>query len=115
MSKITKTKMEEIKKSALSREDNWIKVGMSTCGIAAGAKDVYDALIAEKKERNCNISILRCGCAGMGFAEPLVEVSVRGMPKVIYGKVTKEIAREIIDKHVMSKRLLNDNIFNVKV
>jgi NADP-reducing hydrogenase subunit HndB len=94
---------------------DYIRVGMSSCGIAAGAEEVLASLIEEAKKRNIEIVIEKCGCLGMCFAEPLVEVKVDGLPPVVYGKVNSEIAAKIIEKHVVSKMLVNDCIFDFKV
>ena len=88
---------------------------MSTCGIAAGADEVFATLVEEAKKRNLRIEIKKCGCVGMCFAEPLVEVAVDGLPPVIYGKVNKEIAVKILEKHVAGKILVNEYIFDLKV
>ena len=92
---------------------DWIKVGMSTCGIAAKADEVYATLLEEVKKRNLQIEIKKSGCLGMCYCEPNIEVCITGMPTVIYGKVDKEIAIKIIDKHVCGKMLVNDNIFEL--
>jgi len=49
----------------------------------------------------------------MCSVEPLVEVKVEGLPSVIYGRVNREIAIKIIEEHVVSKMLVNDNIFDL--
>ena len=51
----------------------------------------------------------------MCFAEPLVEVSVEGAPTVVYGRVNKEIAVKIMEKHVVGKMLVNDYIFDLGI
>ena len=106
--------LNQIKRDALKDKGDWIKVGMSTCGNAAGAEEVYHTLLEEKTKRNLDIKIQKCGCAGMCFAEPLVEVSVKGVPCVVYGKVDIPTAMKIIDKHVVGKFLLNDHVFEIK-
>src|SRR6056297_2207053 len=47
-----------------------IKIGMASCGIAAGADEVYKYL----QENVDNIDIVKVGCIGYCYAEPLVEV-----------------------------------------
>jgi (2Fe-2S) ferredoxin len=96
------------------KSDNWIKVGLSTCGIAAGADEVFKTLVEEVKKRNLDISVKRTGCTGMCYAEPLVEVKVDGMPMVMYGKVTKDIAHKILEEHVCAKHLVKDAIFECR-
>ena len=115
MTKLTANKLDEIRSRIQKDKGDWIKVGLSTCGISAGADEVFEVLIAEKDKRGLDIKIERCGCAGMCHAEPLVEVAVQGLPSVVYGWVDKVVAVEIMDKHVVGKKLLNNHIFNAKV
>ncbi|NLL12010.1 MAG: (2Fe-2S) ferredoxin domain-containing protein [Fibrobacter sp.] len=93
----------------------YIKVGMSTCGIAAGAQDVFDTLAKEIKRRDVQIELKRTGCVGMCYAEPLIEVYVEGLPVVTYGMVNSETALRIMEEHVCGKRLVNDHIFDLPV
>ncbi|MDD2709117.1 MAG: (2Fe-2S) ferredoxin domain-containing protein [Verrucomicrobiae bacterium] len=90
-----------------------IKVGMSSCGIAAGAGEVFEALTKEAKGRGLNLEIKKCGCVGSCYAEPLVEVRLPCLPTVLYSRVNKEIALRILDEHIVNKRLLNDLIIDL--
>jgi len=111
MEKLTAQKLEAIFAQNSQKRENWIKVGMSTCGIAAGADEVYKTFVNEIAKRNVPMAVKKCGCLGMCHVEPLVEVNVSGMPTVIYAKVTPEVAVKIIEKHILTKTLLNDHIF----
>ena len=113
MEKLTITNVDDIKNSLTKTDKNSIKVGMSTCGIAAGAEEIYNILLEESKKRSLDIEISKCGCYGMCSAEPLVEVAVKGMPRVIYGNVDKDTAVKIIDKHASGKRMINDHVIKV--
>jgi NADP-reducing hydrogenase subunit HndB len=115
MKKITRQDLDKVSSATPVPAKNYIRVGMSTCGIAAGADEVFATLKEEAKKRNLAIDIKKCGCVGMCFAEPLVEVAVEGLPPVIYGKVNKEIAVKILEKHVAGKILVNEYIFDLKV
>ncbi|MDD5097801.1 MAG: (2Fe-2S) ferredoxin domain-containing protein [Candidatus Omnitrophica bacterium] len=115
MTKLTPEDLEKMSKVTNAKPKDWIKVGLSSCGIAAGAEDVFNFFVEEVKKRNLQIEIKKCGCAGMCYAEPLVEVSVEGLPSVIYGGVNKDIATKILEKHVISKMLVNDCIFEVLI
>jgi (2Fe-2S) ferredoxin len=108
---------EDLKKvqPKIAAGQQYIKVGMSTCGIAAGAQEVFDLLTKEIKQHDLNVVISRTGCLGMCHAEPLIEVSVDGVPSVIYGGVNAEVAHRIIEEHVCGKRLVNDHIFDLPV
>ncbi len=82
------------------QERDYIRVGMSTCGIAAGAEPVYRFLCEEIRRRALDVEVRRSGCLGMCHAEPLVEVSVAGAPRSLYGEVGLDAARRILDQHV---------------
>lgn len=115
MAKITKNDLNNIKQKRLASERNWIKVGYSTCGIAAGAQEIFDVLCDEARKHNADVEIKKCGCVGMCSAEPMVEVCVKGLPRVYYGKVDEPTAVKIIEKHVCGKLLVNDHVMDVKV
>lgn len=88
-----------------------ILVGMGTCGIAAGANDTMKELEEQISKMGLkDIELKPTGCMGACYVEPTVEVSVPGMPNILYGKVTPEIARKILENHVVQKRLINDVI-----
>jgi (2Fe-2S) ferredoxin len=113
MSKLTPEDLDKMNQVSCDKPKDWIKVGMSSCGIAAGAEEVFNFFVEEVKKRNLQIEIKKSGCAGMCYAEPLVEVNVEGLPPVIYGMVNKDVATKILEKHVISKMLVNDYIFEV--
>ena len=115
MEKLTPEKLEKLHQQHKAASKNWVKVGMSSCGIAAGAEEVYTTFIEEAQKRNIALDVKKCGCLGMCFAEPLVEVSVEGAPTVVYGRVNKEIAVKIMEKHVVGKMLVNDYIFDLGI
>jgi NADP-reducing hydrogenase subunit HndB len=48
----------------------------------------------------------------MCYSEPSVEVIVPGMPAVIYGSVDADVAKEIIQKHIIGKHLLEGRILD---
>jgi len=93
------------------KKTNVIKVGMSTCGLGAGAQEIYDYLQTEIQQRKLNIQVKQVGCLGMCYAEPLVEVNVAGTPHVLYGKVDIDIAKKIVNTHIRDKRLIHDHIY----
>ncbi|GAB4557515.1 MAG: hypothetical protein Kow0047_01890 [Anaerolineae bacterium] len=79
-----------------------ITVAMGTCGIAAGAREAMKAILETIEQKNLSDIVVRqTGCIGLCEWEPIVEVVVGEGPKVTYGKVTPERAREIMEKHVI--------------
>ncbi len=114
MIKLTKNDLDKIKAAHQDDGRDWIKVGMSTCGIAAGADKVYALFVEEIKKRKLDIQIKKCGCQGMCYSEPSVEVRVKGLPDVIYGKVDKEGVIKILDKHICGNTLVKDSIYELR-
>lgn len=114
MAKLTLKNFDEEVNKEKKGLKNWIKVGMSTCGIAAGADVTMMTIEKALKENNINIKVLKAGCGGKCYAEPLVEVKIENMPHVVYGKVDADVAVLIIQQHVIEKKLLNDYIYSVK-
>jgi len=84
-------------------------VGMSTCGLSAGARQVYDRLNGLLSGNPGAFTISGTGCIGMCYCEPLVEVREDGN-RVIYGEVTPELADEIYNRHVMGGEVLKEHV-----
>lgn len=79
-----------------------VKVGMATCGIAAGARPVLDALLDEADKRQLHtVSISQTGCIGMCRLEPIVEV-FQGGQKYTYVLMTPEKARKVMNDHIVN-------------
>ncbi len=86
-----------------------VVVGMGTCGIAAGARETMKAVLDVIEAENLSgIIVTQTGCIGLCEWEPIVEVSVSGGPKVTYGKVSAEKAKEIMKKHVMGGTVVSE-------
>ncbi len=85
-----------------------IKVGMASCGIAAGARPVYETL-RDAAESHEDVEIREVGCIGLCFHEPLVEIEQNGQ-RTLYGEVSAEKALEIFEKHVIGKTPLAENV-----
>lgn len=80
-----------------------VVVGMATCGIAAGARPVLNALVDEVAKRNLkNVTVAQTGCIGMCQYEPIVEVFEPGKEKVTYVKMTAEKVPEIVANHLVN-------------
>jgi NADP-reducing hydrogenase subunit HndB len=109
-------RMREEKQKAMDMRDGANKdvqviVGMGTCGIAAGAKDTFTALVDALNEKGLtNVLIRQTGCMGLCHSEPTVEVVAPDMPAVIYGNVDPATAVEIVEKHIVGKSLLDSKI-----
>ncbi len=63
-----------------------VKLGTSTCGIAAGAEDTFRALQATVRDLGQPVTVVRTGCLGACHREPLVEIAVNGS-STLYGPI----------------------------
>lgn len=92
-----------------SAEDKSIRilVGMATCGIAAGAGPVMEAL-KEATAKLDNVKVCRTGCIGVCQYEPIVEVYVPGEKKVTYTKMNPEKARKIVADHIIGGDIVKE-------
>lgn len=86
-----------------------IVVGMATCGIAAGARPVMNALVEELNKRNIHdVSVTMTGCIGVCRLEPIVEVINPDGSKVTYVKMTPEKAARVVAEHIVNGRICLD-------
>lgn len=112
--KLRESTQQQIKKRETDGKTAQVIVGMGTCGIAAGAKATLDAFVKEVDDRGMGGSVIirQTGCMGLCQNEPTVEVVMAGMPNIIYGRVDPAVAKEIVEKHLVKKELLEDRILD---
>ncbi|EFC92044.1 NADH dehydrogenase I, F subunit [Dethiosulfovibrio peptidovorans DSM 11002] len=94
-----------------ARSSNAVKVivGMGTCGIAAGAREVMDAVLKEIEKRGLkDVSVQTTGCIGMCQEEPLLDVIYPNKGRITYGRVTPEDVPRIVSEHVVNGRIVED-------
>ncbi len=87
-----------------------VVVGMATCGIAAGARPVLNALVESVNELGLNdkVTVSQTGCIGICQFEPVVEVFEPGKEKVTYVRMTAEKARAVAESHLQGGKVLYD-------
>ncbi|MDK2919692.1 MAG: NADH-quinone oxidoreductase subunit [Candidatus Petromonas sp.] len=85
-----------------------IVIGQGSCGIAAGANKVYSEIEKEIGERGLQVDVELTGCIGMCFLEPIVDVIDEEGLKTTYVNVTPEMAKEIIEKHILKNQAINE-------
>jgi NADP-reducing hydrogenase subunit HndB len=84
-----------------------IKVGMATCGIASGAKEVMEFLIEASAKRGIKSIVTQTGCMGYCYAEPTIEVKMPGKEPVVFGDVDVKKADDIIEKYIKQGELVD--------
>lgn len=102
---------DEIQKQAMSAWEALqysgkprIFVGTATCGRAAGAMAIVEAIDKELSQRNIEAVVTQVGCIGLCYAEPLVDIIKPNRPRICYGNVTPEIISQLLQDYI-----INDN------
>lgn len=91
------------------RKNPRIVVGMATCGIAAGADSVIDAILDELNKLEIdNVEVVKTGCIGICKLEPVVEVIMPGEEKVTYVKMSATKARRMVREHVKNGEVIGE-------
>jgi len=104
-------KREEAKKTVVLREGGPYKakvtVHMGTCGIAAGARKVMDALLEKVEEREAKeVLISTTGCAGLCSREPMATIELVGKAPVKYVDLDGEKMKKIFEDHVLGGKIV---------
>ncbi|HDP95310.1 MAG TPA: (2Fe-2S) ferredoxin domain-containing protein [Candidatus Aminicenantes bacterium] len=91
-----------------------VVVGMGTSGIAAGARETLRAFLEEIEKRNITgVIVTQAGERGLSSHEPIVTVSEKDKPGIVYGNVTAEVARKIVAEHIVNGSPLSDYVLEV--
>ncbi len=72
-----------------------VKIGMASCGIAAGGKAAFEKAIGEFPGSN-GVKIRQTGCLGFCEKEPLVEIAGKNRPRLVYQNATEDKIVDII-------------------
>ena len=99
----------QLQTKARKSKDTQVIIGMGTCGIAAGAREVMTAVLEELAKRNLNnVSVLQTGCIGMCQKEPLMDIVRPGEDRVTYGPVYPTDVPRIIAEHLVNGNIVED-------
>jgi NADP-reducing hydrogenase subunit HndB len=101
---------EKLQKDIQTRTESsiTITVGLGTCGIAAGAREVMQALLDQLAATDIDAHVTTVGCIGLCSEEPLVGVKCGDEPNVLYGHVTPARVPRIVEEHLKNGHVVND-------
>ncbi len=85
-----------------------IKVGLASCGIAAGGRKVYAAFSNKLSNKVLDVELKQTGCMGMCYNEVLVEVSSPEGKRVFYGHVTPGQVERIVEEHIIGGKAVDE-------
>ncbi|RPI06856.1 MAG: proton-conducting membrane transporter [Ignavibacteriae bacterium] len=92
--------LEKIRQLGLSKflpDVPRISVGMGTCGLGNGAKEVFESLQKAIKAKKAKIQLTPVGCFGFCAEETLVNCYFPGQPLIVLHKVLPKDAESIVD------------------
>lgn len=104
-------KIQQEERSRQEKADKQAKilVGMGTCGIAAGAQEVYEAICDELRQQGIeDVVVAQTGCIGFCAQEPLAEVILPDRTQVLYGHIDAEKARKIVTDHIAGGQVITE-------
>jgi len=78
-----------------------IRVGLASCGVAAGGREVYDALSTKLSQSGVKVELKQTGCIGMCYNEVLVEVSSPDGGHVFYRHITPKKVNRMVEEHLI--------------
>ena len=81
-----------------------IRIGLGSCGIAAGAKKVKQAVEQEIAAAGLDLTVQQTGCIGMCYNEPLLDIIEDNGKTYTYGHVTEQIVKTIFAEHLKNGR-----------
>jgi NADP-reducing hydrogenase subunit HndB len=101
---------EEAKQALMTRSQTGTRIiiGMGTCGITAGAREVMQAILKELDARNIEAHVETVGCVGMCAKEPLVDIEQAGKSRVRYGNITQEKVPRLIEEHLVRGQVVQE-------
>ncbi len=112
LKKVKQKALDEIKLRE-GKESIRIVVGMGTCGIAAGAREIMTTILEELSKRNLtDVTVRQTGCIGMCAKEPLIDVKVAGQSTVTYGNLDEAKVRQIVAQHIVNGMVVNNWVIN---
>jgi NADP-reducing hydrogenase subunit HndB len=86
-----------------------VTVHMSTCGIAAGAREVLDAFLKEVEARKlADVLVTTSSCAGLCSREPMATVDIAGRPPVKYVDLNPAKSQRVLAEHVVGGAVVKE-------
>ena len=101
---------EEARQEVRNRADTGlvIRVGMGTCGIAAGARETLEAIQVQLAQRHMEAQVSTVGCLGMCAKEPLIDIQQAGKSRILYGNITADMVAKLFDEHICRGQPVRD-------
>jgi len=90
-----------------------IFIGMGTCGLAAGAQKVEEAIISELKKFNITAHIEVTGCIGFCAKEVIVDIKLPGKDRVSYCEITPKLVPRFIQRTLVENAIFKEKLLGI--
>ncbi len=97
----------------LHEKDGVLYIGTASCGKAAGASKVIEAVEKYKVETGRDLQVVEVGCIGMCGFEPMVYVQAHGIPPVVYGGLAPRDIPALLDDILVRKQYESEHLLGV--
>jgi NADH-quinone oxidoreductase subunit F len=102
--------MNSLKTLRIAAQEKWdrlihnqipvIYIGTASCGRAAGALAVLDAIRKTLEDKRLQAKIVEVGCIGPCYLEPLLDIQLPGRPRMSHANVTPERASYLVEAYI---------------
>ena len=104
---------DKMQKNVILREGHGtirVIVGMATCGIAAGARNVLNAFVEgiDKADLTGKVTVSQNGHIESDGKEPVVEIFENGKDTVTYVNMTPEKVARVIEDHLKGGKIVGE-------
>ena len=91
-----------------------VRIGMASCGLAAGAREVREVFEERIARHKLNARVVSVGCMGHCHGEPLVSIEEPGAVPRVYQKVTPAVAGMIAKYDLQGKRPVREHLMDAE-
>ena len=79
-----------------------IYIGMGSCGIASGAGRIWDRAVEIIEQEKITAKLLKVGCIGPCYLEPLVDIQKPGQPRMCFNNVDEKRLDKLIPDYLLN-------------
>jgi NADH-quinone oxidoreductase subunit F len=79
-----------------------IYIGMGSCGIASGAGRIWERTSEIIKREKIRAKLLKVGCIGPCYLEPLLDIRKPGLPRVCFNNVDEKRLERLIPDYLLN-------------
>ena len=105
-------KLDDIKNKLSNKGKHYtakVRVGMATCGISAGAEEVFNVFKDEiEKSGIKGYGVISTGCVGRCDLEPMAEVSRENEAPILYIELNAEKVARIVKEHIIGGKVVEE-------